>query len=218
MQTDFWHARWANNQIGFHLDEINPYLMRHLSRLRLQAGERILVPLCGKTLDLAWLAAQGLEVLGVELSEKAVSDFFEEHDLRPEIDQLGGFRRYRVAGITLLQGDFFALQAEHLAQCRAFYDRAALIALPPEMRERYAGHLQAVLPTRSLGLLVTIDYPQAEMAGPPFAVPDEEVRGYYAGGWRIEELERGDVLGVNWKFLERGVSWLNEAVYLLERG
>lgn len=100
----------------------------------------------------------------------------------------------------------------------AFYDRAALIALPPEMRERYAGHLQAVLPTRSLGLLVTIDYPQAEMAGPPFAVPDEEVRGYYAGGWRIEELERGDVLGVNWKFLERGVSWLDEAVYLLERG
>lgn len=91
MQADFWHARWANNQIGFHLDEINPYLMRHLSRLRLQAGERILVPLCGKTLDLAWLAAQGLEVLGVELSEKAVSDFFEEHDLRPEIDQLGGF-------------------------------------------------------------------------------------------------------------------------------
>ncbi|WP_258879706.1 universal stress protein, partial [Pseudomonas aeruginosa] len=89
MQADFWHARWANNQIGFHLDEINPYLMRHLSRLRLQAGERILVPLCGKTLDLAWLAAQGLEVLGVELSEKAVSDFFEEHDLRPEIDQLG---------------------------------------------------------------------------------------------------------------------------------
>lgn len=154
----------------------------------------------------------------MELSEKAVSDFFEEHDLRPEIDQLGGFRRYRVAGITLLQGDFFALQAEHLAQCRAFYDRAALIALPPEMRERYAGHLQAVLPTRSLGLLVTIDYPQAEMAGPPFAVPDEEVRGYYAGGWRIEELERGDVLGVNWKFLERGVSWLDEAVYLLERG
>ena len=109
------------------------------------------------------------------------------------------------------------MQAEHLAQCRAFYDRAALIALPPEMRERHAGHLQAVLPTRSLGLLVTIDYPQAEMAGPPFAVPDEEVRGYYAGGWRIEELERGDVLGVNWKFLERGVSWLNEAVYLLER-
>ncbi|HCG1277468.1 TPA: thiopurine S-methyltransferase [Pseudomonas aeruginosa] len=218
MQADFWHARWANNQIGFHLDEINPYLMRHLSRLRLQAGERILVPLCGKTLDLAWLAAQGLEVLGVELSEKAVSDFFEEHDLHPEIDQLDGFRRYRVAGITLLQGDFFALQAEHLAQCKAFYDRAALIALPPEMRERYAGHLQAVLPTRSLGLLVTIDYPQAEMAGPPFAVPDEEVRGYYAGGWRIEELERGDVLGVNWKFLERGVSWLDEAVYLLERG
>ena len=134
MQADVWHARWANNQIGFHLDEINPYLMRHLSRLRLQAGERILVPLCGKTLDLAWLAAQGLEVLGVELSEKAVSDFFEEHDLRPEIDQLDGFRRYRVAGITLLQGDFFALQAEHLAQCRAFYDRAALIALPPEQR------------------------------------------------------------------------------------
>ena len=176
--------------------------MRHLSRLRLQAGERILVPLCGKTLDLAWLAAQGLEVLG--WSWKGRERLLREHDLRPEIDQLDGFRRYRVAGITLLQGDFFALQAEHLAQCRAFYDRAALIALPPEMRERYAGHLQAVLPTRSLGLLVTIDYPQAEMAGPPFAVPDEEVRGYYAGGWRIEELERGDVLGVNWKFLERG--------------
>ncbi|OES63127.1 thiopurine S-methyltransferase, partial [Pseudomonas aeruginosa] len=191
MQADFWHARWANNQIGFHLDEVNPYLMRHLSRLRLQAGEQVLVPLCGKTLDLAWLAAQGLDVLGVELSEKAVSDFFAENGLQPAIDQLDGFRRYRAAGITLLQGDFFALQSGHLAGCRAFYDRAALIALPPDMRERYAGHLQAILPARSLGLLVTIDYPQGEMAWPPFAVPDAEVREHYAAGWRIEELERG---------------------------
>lgn len=165
MQADFWHARWANNQIGFHLDEVNPYLMRHLSRLRLQAGEQVLVPLCGKTLDLAWLAAQGLDVLGVELSEKAVSDFFAENGLQPAIDQLDGFRRYRAAGITLLQGDFFALQSGHLAGCRAFYDRAALIALPPDMRERYAGHLQAILPARSLGLLVTIDYPQGKWPG-----------------------------------------------------
>ena len=181
-----------------------PYLMRHrrgCDRKRANGSGAVVRQDPGPGLA----GRPGTGGAGVEL-EKAVSDFFEEYDLRPEIDQLGGFRRYRVAGITPLQGDFFALQAEHLAQCRAFYDRAALIALPPEMRERYAGHLQAVPPTRSPGLLVTIDHPQAEMAGPPFAVPDEEVRGYYAGGWRIEELERGDVLGVNWKFLERGVS------------
>lgn len=218
MQANFWHARWVNSQIGLRLGEINPYPMRHLSRLRLQAGERILAPLCGRTLDLAWLVAQGLEALGAGLSEKAVSNSFEEHDLHPEIDQSGSFRRYWVAGIALLQGDFFALQTEHLVQCRVSYNRAALTALPPEMRERYVRHPQAVLPARGPDLLATIDYPQTRMAGPSPAVPGREARGYRVGDWRTEELERGDVFGIDWKFLERGASWLNEVVCLLERG
>lgn len=175
MHEDFWQARWARDEIGFHLDEVNPYLLRYWSQLSAQPGERVLVPLCGKTLDLRWLAAQGLQVLGVELSRKAIEDFFVEQGLQPQIEEQGAFVHFRAEAIELWCGDFFALTAADVEQCHLFYDRAALIALPLEMRQRYVAHLQAILPQVCRGLLVTLDYPQEQMNGPPFAVPAEQV-------------------------------------------
>lgn len=218
MHEDFWQERWARNEIGFHLREVNPYLQRHWPDLGLAVGAQVLVPLCGKSLDMAWLAGQGYRVLGVELAESAVIAFFAEQELTPEVDQYGAFRRYRAGAVELLCGDFFALQAADVADCSGLYDRAALIALPEGMRERYAAHLAAILPSGCAGLLVTLDYPQAEMSGPPFAVDEALVAQLLTEQqWTCELLEQADVLGQNWRFLQRGLTRLDERAYRLRK-
>lgn len=213
MQPEFWHKKWASNQIGFHLSEVNPYLQRHWPELSIPATARVLVPLCGKSLDLAWLAGRGHQVLGVELSEKAIEDFFNEHQIQPQISEKGAFKVYRSDAIELWCGDFFALTASDLADCVALYDRAALIALPAPMRERYAAHLQQILPQGVQGVLITLDYDQAQMPGPPFAVGDDEVKRLLGDLWQVQALEERDVLGESWKFLQAGVTRLEERVY-----
>lgn len=215
MQADFWHEKWASNQIGFHQPEANPYLQRYWPQLALTPSARVLVPLCGKSLDLLWLAGQGHQVLGVELSDRAVEGFFGEHRLEPQISEEGAFKVYRSDAIELWCGDFFALTAEDVADCTALYDRAALIALPAPMRERYAAHLQQILAPGVQGLLITLDYPQAQMPGPPFAVDDQEVQRLFSQGWQVQSLEEQDVLAESPRFSDAGVTSLVERVYRL---
>lgn len=176
------------------------------------------MPLCGKSLDMAWLAGQGLRVLGVELAERAVEDFFAEQGLQPEVEQQGVLRLYRAAGVEIYCGDFFNVQAEHVAGCTALYDRAALIALPETMRARYVEHLAAILPGNCRGLLVSLEYAQEEMSGPPFSVSQAEIDARLSPYWQIELLARHDVLNENWRFLQRGLSSLHESIYRLQRG
>ncbi|AXP02195.1 thiopurine S-methyltransferase [Pseudomonas fluorescens] len=212
MEPEFWHKHWSSNQIGFHLPEVNPYLQRFWPQLGLAQGSRVLVPLCGKSLDLLWLAHQGYSVLGVELSEKAATDFFLEHELEPSVSEEGAFKVFRAEGVEIRCGDFFALSAADVADCAALYDRAALIALPVAMRERYAVHLQKIMPA-CVGLLITLDYNQDEMPGPPFSVGNDEVLRLLGNVWRLEVLQEQDVLGESWKFLQAGVKRLDERVY-----
>ncbi|HKS11466.1 MAG TPA: thiopurine S-methyltransferase [Pseudomonas sp.] len=216
MEPAFWNKRWEDNQIGFHQPQVNTYLHNHWPSLGLAPGSRVLVPLCGKSLDMLWLAAQGYRVLGVEISEKAVLDFFHEQGLEADVLEQDGFTRWRTAEIELWQGDFFDLRAEDVADCVAVYDRAALIALPPDMRERYVHHLSQVLPTASDILLVTLDYDQAHLDGPPFAVTDEEVQRLF-GGWRVGQVQACDVLADSPKFVQAGVPALYERVYRIQR-
>jgi thiopurine S-methyltransferase len=210
MQPEFWHKKWDSGQIGFHLADVNPYLQRHWA---VPATARVLVPLCGKSLDLAWLAERGHQVLGIELSDKAIEDFFSEQQIQPLISEKGAFKVYHSESIELWCGDFFALTAGDVADCAALYDRAALIALPPPMRERYAAHLQQILPLGLQGLLITLDYDQAQMPGPPFAVGDAEVQRLLGDGWKLQVLEEQDVLAESGRFLQAGVTRLEERVY-----
>ena len=218
MEEAFWQARCAQGQIGFHLQEVNPYLQQHWPSLSIAPGSQVLVPLCGKSLDMAWLAGQGLRVLGVELADRAVEDFFAEQGLQPEVEQQGVLRLYRAAGVEIYCGDFFNVQAEHVAGCTALYDRAALIALPETMRARYVEHLAAILPGNCRGLLVSLEYAQEEMSGPPFSVSQAEIDARLSPYWQIELLARHDVLNENWRFLQRGLSSLHESIYRLQRG
>ncbi|UVL85651.1 thiopurine S-methyltransferase [Pseudomonas sp. B21-028] len=216
MEPEFWHKRWSTNQIGFHSLEVNPYLQRFWPQMGLAQGSRVLVPLCGKTLDLLWLAHQGHLVLGVELSEKAITDFFDEHQLKPSVSEEGAFKVFRAGDIEIRCGDFFALSPEDLLGCTALYDRAALIALPAQMRERYTAHLQNLLPSCA-GLLITLEYNQAEMPGPPFSVNDDEVRRLLGNHWQLEVLQEEDVLEESWKFVQSGVTRLDERVYRISK-
>ena len=217
MEPGFWHERWARNQTGFHLPEVNPYLLRHWPGLGVASGAQVLVPLCGKSLDLVWLASVGHRVIGVELSEKAVEEFFSEQELMPQVSQRGAFKVFQAGSIELWCGDFFALDAGAVVGCTALYDRAALIALPPLMREQYAAHLNGILAGGSRGLLITLDYEQSQKAGPPFAVTDDEIRVVFGSQWTLAVLEEQDILGESWKFVQDGVTRLEERVYQLTK-
>ena len=216
MQPEFWHQRWADNQIGFHQDAPTPLLLKHWRALGIAPEARVFVPLAGKSRDMAWFAAQGHRVLGVELSQLAIDQFFAEHGLAPGIRETKYGRHYSAGGIELIHGDAFALDAEALRECTAVFDRAALIALPPELRLRYARELYARLPGGCRGLLVALEYPQAERAGPPFSVPEDEVRALYAADWQVDLLERRPVPPEHPGFVA-GVSRLETTAYALRR-
>jgi len=217
MEPRFWHERWAINQIGFNQAEVNPYLQQFWPELNLKAGERVLVPLCGKSIDMRWLAQQGLHVVGVELSEKAVQEFFSEAGIEPEIEERGQFKVYRVEACELWCGDFFALKARDIGNCAALYDRAALIALPPDMRWRYVEHLKRILPADCRGLLISLDYEQSEIDGPPFSVPEDEVMQLLSPEWRVKLIADYDVLDHSRKFKDAGASRLIESAYRMFR-
>ena len=190
MHLEFWHQRWADNQIGFHQAGPTPLLLKHWPGLQVPAGSTVFVPLAGKSLDMLWLAAQGHRVLGVELSPRAIEQFFDENELVPDTRATRYGTHYSVGGIELICGDAFGLDAELLRDCAAVFDRAALIALPPDLRQRYVHELYAALPGGCRGLLVTLEYPQQLRAGPPFSVEEEEVRALYGRDWSVELLER----------------------------
>jgi thiopurine S-methyltransferase len=216
MQLDFWHQRWEQNQIGFHSQVVNRYLQRYWSTIKLPLGSRVLVPLCGKTQDMLWLLAQGYQVVGVELSPLAVEQFFLENAGLPSTQKQGEFNVYAVPGIQIYCGDFFALSFGELGHIDAVYDRAALVALPPEMRIDYTAHLAQFLESDAQILLVTFAYPQPEMAGPPFSVEITEVNTLFSTWCAVDLLTSENSLMHEAHFRERGLSRLDEQVYRLQ--
>ena len=215
MQHDFWHERWQQNQIGFHNQETNPNLQKYWPELNLKSGSRVLVPLCGKSLDMLWLQSQGFEVLGVELSPLAVDAFFTENQLPAKQRQQGAFIVNECHGLTVLCGDFFALTVGDLHGVDAVFDRAALVALPAEMRGAYVLKLQQMLAAGSQSLLVAFDYDQQEMSGPPFSVPFAEIQSLYGHYCDITLLSSQDILDSEPHFRDKGLSRMQEQVYRL---
>jgi thiopurine S-methyltransferase len=215
MKKDFWLERWERDEIGFHQDELNPYLLQYWHELHISRDSLVFVPLCGKSRDMSWLREQGHRVMGVELSAIAVQAFFKENGHIPRNTTVGKFNRCEADGIRILCGDFFDLGKDDVAKVSAVYDRASLIALPPEMRERYVRHLASILPPATQILLVTVDYPQAEMQGPPFSVTSGEVEVLYREHAEVRLLAQPDVLAQNPRFQQRGLSRLRENIFLL---
>jgi thiopurine S-methyltransferase len=189
MEIDFWAARWKEGRIGFHEGRTNTFLARYVDYLG-PIPRRVLVPLCGKTEDMAFLAAHGHHVMGIEAVEDAVKAFFREHDLVPEVRERGHIRAYSSARVTLLAGDLFDCTKELVGEVDALYDRAALVALGADVRPRYVAHLRELLSPRSKGLVITFDYEQSKLEPPPYAVSEDEVRRLYAGA-RVTAIDEG---------------------------
>ncbi len=211
MKREFWIARWEAKNIGFHRDDVNPVLVEHFEILNRSKDARIFLPLCGKSRDIAWLMSKRLKVVGVEFSELAVQQLFAENHLVPAIEQHGRLKRYSAEGIIIFVGDFFDLDSEMLGPVQAVYDRAAYVALPEEMRRRYAEHLTGIS-ANAPQLLVTYDYDQAVMEGPPFAIPETEIHENYGQGYKVRCLQSVEVSGGS-----KGVCPAKEMVWQLSQ-
>ena len=216
MEPDFWHQRWQDGLTGFHQRDINPHLATFWSRLQIQAGEQVFVPLSGKSLDMLWLRKH-YPVLGVELSPIAVEEFHKENGLVATHRRQGAFSVSETDNLCLLCGDYFDLQPAQLQRVRAVYDRAALVALPADMRPRYVSRLTSLLPASVSMLLVAMEYDQQQMKGPPFAVDEKEISDLFERHWSIQLLHEENILANEPGFRDRGLSRLSEKIYLLKK-
>ena len=215
MVNKTWIQRWEDGETGFHQSSVNSYLTKHWPKLNAPAHSTVFIPLCGKTLDILWLAKQNLNIIGIELSEIAIKAFFEENSLTYKTSSTAKFKVYESENIKLICGDFFDLTSEDFPDNTNIFDRAALIALPPEMRNKYAAHLIHILPKSSKTLLICMEYDQKEMSGPPYSVTPEELKQLYGKTYQIEAIQSEDIMEDEPRFKARGLSKLEEKVYLL---
>jgi thiopurine S-methyltransferase len=194
MEPDFWQQRWERGEIGFHESEINSFLKTHFAKLNLAKGSRVFVPLCGKTRDFSWLLANGYRVAGAELSEIAITQLFNELGVEPQVARMEKLTHYSAKDIDIFGGDIFALGSSALGAIDAVYDRAALVALPARMREQYTAHLLDIAGAAPQ-LLVTYEYNQQLMDGPPFSVSADEVKRHYGAAYHLVPVESREVAG-----------------------
>lgn len=187
MDANFWHQKWKDNVINFHEGVPNSSLTACFTHLALNSSSRIFVPLCGKSVDMHWLKGQGHHVIGAELSEKAIQDFFTEANLTPTITEQGPLKRYSSPGYDLYVGDIFDLTADLIGPIHAIYDRAASVALPWQMRTRYIAHVGTISQTAPM-LLIVLDYDQSQMKGLPFSIPDEDVATLFGETYTLQKL------------------------------
>ncbi|MEI8632856.1 thiopurine S-methyltransferase [Vibrio sp. PP-XX7] len=213
MHGEFWHSKWAANQIGFHLDEENPFLLKYWSATSPTKSDTVLVPLCGKSEDLVWLATQHENVYGVELSDIAVKAFFAEHFYTPIVSHIDSRHSlYQFDEISLYQGDIFT---SPLPCVDIIYDRAALVAIAPEQRTAYADRLVSLLNPGGRILLVTADYPQHERAGPPFSLPQADIETLFAGA-TVSLLCRDEADPSHPQIRKKGLSYFSDEVWLIK--
>ncbi|MDO6568755.1 thiopurine S-methyltransferase [Alteromonas sp. 1_MG-2023] len=194
MEHDFWHSKWNKNEIGFHEPEGNALLVKHADTLLSSSNPRIFVPLCGKTKDIHWLLSNGCDVVGAELSEIAITQLFSELNIEPEVTTVGNLKLFKNGPLSVFVGDIFELTDETLGNVTGIYDRAALVALPSDLREKYAVHIADITQSAPI-LLISFDYDQTVIPGPPFCVGEKEVSRLYSATYTISLLESEPLKG-----------------------
>lgn len=219
MEFSDWGDRWRDGQIAFHQDAPSDFLEKYADRVwGTERLARVLVPLCGKSLDMVFLAERADAVVGVEYVEQAVRDFFDERGLSPDVDtdaDADAPMGFRAGPYTIFAADFFAVSGADVGPIDAVFDRASLVALDADTRVRYADHLRSLQPVGTRTMLITFDYDQSAMNGPPFAVSDDEVGRLFGDAFDIEHLETRDML--NDRFRDAGLSAMTESVFALTR-
>ena len=194
MEAEFWHERWRENRLGFHQSDYNALMVAHFDRLELGEDARVFVPLCGKTRDIAGLLTRGYRVVGAELSDLAVNQLFADLGIAPALSDAGPLQHYAAPGIEVFVGDIFDLEAERLGHVDAVYDRAAVVALPKDMRGSYAAHMHAIT-HGAPQFLLSFEYDQSAMEGPPFSVDAAELERIYGQTFTLTPLVEAEVEG-----------------------
>jgi len=215
-ENEFWLQAWKDQAIFFNQSKVNEQLIQYHSTLNLNPNDLVFVPLCGKSIDMLWLA-QSYRVLGVELSPIACEAFFEENHLQVNVSKIDGFQVYQGERITILSGDFFDLDKNRLKHVRAVYDRAALVALPGLLRAKYVQKLHEVLTTTVDLLLITVSYNQSEMDGPPYSVNEKEVHDLFHQYFKIHQLSTIDSRKIPDRFTGKGLKKMSTEIYHLNR-
>ena len=215
MDPAFWLENWEKGQTGFHLKDVNPALLRHWKDLGLDAAPCVLVPLCGKSVDLPFLRSLGHSVIGIELSPIAVETFWAELGVTPQkrVDQALTF--WESDEIEIIEGNFFSLNPEQIQRPCIVYDRAALIAMPPELQKQYATHLVA-LSQKAPIFMVTLDYQAEEMSGPPFPITRSRLGELFDEWYEVSLIESRDALADNPGLASRGLKSLSESIWILK--
>lgn len=228
VNIDFWKARWSEQRIGFHLPQVNPLLTTFGSRwLGVESldtpaalsGRRVLVPLCGKTVDLLWLAERGAHVVGVEFIEQAAAAFFQETSVTVSIQREDNVAVYRSAeqgmNLEIWVADFFKLSPRNLGMFDAVYDRAALIALEPHMRDAYSDRIAQLSHQGARLLVVTVEHDGG--SGPPFSIAEAEVRSIWDGKFAVELVSDEDLLARDATYRDRAYQLYRERAWLGKR-
>lgn len=212
MKTEFWQQRWERNEIAFHESAPNSLLVKNFKGLKLTKGSHVFLPLCGKALDISWLLSKGCKISGAELSKLAVEQLFVSLSVEPKITIVGKMSRYSATNIDIHVGDIFDLAGDLLGSVDAVYDRAALVALPEKIRGRYVKHLLEIT-AAAPQLLITFEYNQNLMDGPPFSISSDEVDQQYGDVYKRSLLESVSVPGGL-----KGKCDATENIWLLTKG
>ena len=212
-----WLKFWENNETNWHGDNVTQELIEYFELFELEPRDKVFVPLCGKSLDMLYIMNQGFSVIGVEISEIGVRQFFNENNLTYKITKVDDFDLYSTENLEIYCGDFFALTSKHLNKVKSVFDRKSLIALEPEVRQKYVKHLNDIISVGARILLVTLQYPQHQMSGPPFSVNKSEVESLFSMTFESQELRSFNDIENGSKLERAGVDYINNAAYCLRK-
>jgi len=212
-----WLHFWENNETNWHSDTITQELVEYFELFELELGDKVFVPLCGKSLDMLYIMNQSFSVVGVEISEIGVRQFFRENNLTYKITRVDDFDLYSSENLEIYCGDFFSLTSKHLNNVKSVFDRKSLIALEPEVRQKYVKHLNDIISLGARILLVTLQYPQYQMSGPPFSVDKSEVESLFSMAFESRELRSFNDIENESKLTRAGVNYINNAAYYLRK-
>lgn len=217
MQQDYWHDLWKKREIGFNQADINRHLLRHHQLLGPLSGKQVFVPLCGKSIDMTWFLQQQASVTGVEISRIGIEEFFSDFALTYEKSQQGSFYVYQHKNLNIFLGDFFQLTRQDIGDIDITYDRASLIALPSDLRKKYAKHLTSILPVHSKIFLITMEYLAPLYNRAPFPIKHQEVFQLYDSHFDIQLIDEHDEQAIPKHLLQRGFHHVVDRIYLLTK-
>jgi thiopurine S-methyltransferase len=179
--NQYWLDRWDCNDIdGFCQESPNESLVKHFSKFKLNANSTCMIPMCGNSIDIMFFVANKVNVVGIELSEKAAILFFKSHQLQYSVIQGDKYKCYQGDNVSIYVADVFDLPSliKDMPLFDIWYDRGAYIALPDNLRYKYAKMMVEVCSDNIQILLLAMTHDR-ETQTPPFSISQDEINANF---------------------------------------